>query len=1556
MKDSLICFCLITIFFFPFFKCQDDNCDEKMDGYCLTCRDDKFYGDNCENLCNEACPDGQCIKEDGSCLNTQRDCEDPTVWGENCTYFCNNSITNCVECRRDGKICTLCKDGFYPNETECKSCKTCPQESCDGHGICVESDFCGDTKFWGKYCLNSCKEKFLNCEECYKSGLTCYKCLDSEHYYIDEDGNCETCSNCPDQECESDGKCKEKGKDCIDNSYTGEYCNDKCLNEISHNCLNCSRALNCYECTPPYYDVKCSSQCLNCPNKECDIEGNCTDSTTECIGGIYKGDFCNITCDDGGFSNCSKCKRDGACTECKENKFWGTHCEKTCQNCPEGKCNSTNGICLDQNKDCDNTSFYGEKCDIPCEDNCETCNRIGSKCYSCKGNYTFGNKCSKSCGNCPGGVCKFEDGTCYEDGDCAGQKYYGDDCQNDCASISYCELCEKSGELCYTCNDTLHYGNKCEKICNTCPDPPGCNKTGFCNDSISNCLNDEYYGDNCEHMCKELGTNCVKCSRDEECIACSEDQFFGPTCNNSCWNCPNHTCHINGICLNDNNNCFGNKYYGERCDKPCTNISSHCEQCNRNETCSHCDSFSFFGEHCDQPCYCPGEICTIDGSCPQEGNCVNNSFYGEKCEKRCDEGEENINCQTCDRNGKCLSCANDSYHGDHCEYYCETCPSNECYINGTCMDNSSDCINSSYYGDKCDISCHSLHDCLTCNRTGKCTSCIDPEYYGDRCSYYCKYCSDHLCEMNGTCVDQINPCPDPQFYGKDCHKSCKDIDVNCYTCYRNETCSKCLNTSFYGVNCTTPCFNCFNKTCDINGICTEKELDCEDNTFYGEKCDIPCNITNEYCETCNKNGKCYTCKNKGVWGENCTTPCENCPQYECENNGTCVNQIDDCIYNNYTGESCDESCTDINDNCLYCNRKRECTECLNRTQFGDKCNISCENCPGNPGYCNNSGICDNQNDPCDDKSFTGANCSVLCSVKYNNCETCDRDNICFECKNKTKFGNFCEESCENCPYPSSCNISGICDNQDALCIDYNYTGPNCSVPCSVINDNCKLCNRERVCLECVNRTKYGEVCDEPCNNCPGNESLCDVDGICDDLESLCINNSYTGDNCSVLCSQKYNNCLECDRNNTCLLCDNQTFYGPTCEDECFNCPDTCDIDGICLDNTTLCDNASFTGNDCSKLCSEKYSNCFKCSRNNTCFECYDQRKFGGDCEQSCERCPGYPGCYNNGTCYDSNTTCNDDSFTGEECSTPCTDKYPQCKRCERDNTCIECDNKTYYGETCEERCYNCPGNPGYCYLNGTCEDDSSPCDDDTQSGHNCSIACSDVHPNCLRCDRDFRCIECNNKSFYGDNCTAECFNCPGNTDELCNINGTCFDSDSPCRNDNMTGPFCNESCLNISDNCDRCNRDYECVECFNKTYYGNNCTTECFNCPGKPNEDFCYINGTCYDSQALCDDNTMSGPGCNISCSKKSENCNRCDRNFRCIECFNKSFYGDNCTDECFNCPGDTDELCEIDGTCFDSDSPCRNDNMTGLSCNESCLNISDNCDRCNRDYECRIL
>nr|XP_034321702.1 receptor-type tyrosine-protein phosphatase epsilon [Crassostrea gigas] len=197
---------------------------------------------------------------------------------------------------------------------------------------------------------------------------------------------------------------------------------------------------------------------------------------------------------------------------------------------------------------CNNASFYGSKCDIPCPTNCKasTCNIQSGACFMCKPGWTdihcnkkckdgwYGVNCSQQCvGHCRDGVtCNHVTGQCGI-GCAAGwtgimcvnecnERTFGYDCVNNCSGhclnnspcnkqTGHCDEGCKPGYTNSDCTDECspgHFGSNCKEQCSGhCANREPCDQfSGVCH---SGCQ-DGYQGDNCETFCEEghFGTNC----------------------------------------------------------------------------------------------------------------------------------------------------------------------------------------------------------------------------------------------------------------------------------------------------------------------------------------------------------------------------------------------------------------------------------------------------------------------------------------------------------------------------------------------------------------------------------------------------------------------------------------------------------------------------------------------------------------------------------------------------------------------------------------------------------------------------------------------------------------------------------------------------------------------------------------------------------------------------------------------------------------------------------------------------------------------------------------
>lgn len=215
---------------------SSDSCPENCEScvnktYCISCKGDKFYGNICENNCNNTCLDQICDKNNGTC----KECKEG-YFGINCSLICPEKCVN-KTCDRDYGFCLNCPK----NETYGDEC----DETCD----------------------ETCKDKI-----CYING-TCFGCGLNE-YFGENKSSCINCSeNCINKMCDlNTGECDF----CIPNHY-GSYCNNICngclygCEKSNGDCLN-NICINSF-----YHSQKCDQECYEkCQDKSCDMfTGNC---------------------------------------------------------------------------------------------------------------------------------------------------------------------------------------------------------------------------------------------------------------------------------------------------------------------------------------------------------------------------------------------------------------------------------------------------------------------------------------------------------------------------------------------------------------------------------------------------------------------------------------------------------------------------------------------------------------------------------------------------------------------------------------------------------------------------------------------------------------------------------------------------------------------------------------------------------------------------------------------------------------------------------------------------------------------------------------------------------------------------------------------------------------------------------------------------------------------------------------------------------------------------------------------------------------------------------
>jgi hypothetical protein len=791
---------------------------------------------------------------------------------------------------------------------------------------------------------------------------------------------------------------------------------------------------------------------------------------------------------------------------------------------------------------------------------------------------------------------------------------------------------------------------------------------------------------------------------------------------------------------------------------------------------------------------------------------------------------------------KCFACitnCKDCSNGSSCDLcnsgYLRSKDSNNNYLCATSC-------STGYYADNTSPAtckpCDSI--CETCTESGKCTKCKDnkylhnentecvascpAKYYGqDTSPKKCIGCATNCNSCNSTTCLQC----DTNFYlygtNKECISECKAEDKKYISLLSPLTCS----------NCMADCDNCTNgSTCEA---CTNPYVLKADKSSCLVSCPAQyypdsnrvCTSCLSNCKTCTDGSSCQECIGNFYLfddGNSCVSSCDTSQGYFITSNSKSCNPCsDDCMTCNNESEctECDANFYLHNDGCV--------SECPDEFYTDDSNKPSCKACLSNCKTCSNSSVCNEclaefylhdddkqcvSSCPYEYYPFVDAGSFIAsCENCLDNCKDCDDNTLCQTCKDgyllfeddslcilrdscQVDNGYFIDEDlqaclpcladCKKCTNTTKCdecndNIYLINDNTSCVssCPDEGYYEDTSSVlTCSLCLENCKTCDTDALCFECITDNYLHNLGTQCLNECP--------DGYYDGTES--------GVPTCISCADTLANCAKCSNPLTCDECEIDYFM----VEDTLQCVETCPADyytvlapskscSACIDDCKSCESATecticyegytYLTNPplCFKNCEDGYyrddrtcvncrDDCKTCENGNECLECVDLLYLHmTDNQKKCiSECP---------------------SFYYEDDSIPasCKSCLENCKECSNSTECVECVSGYYLDsdglcKICPEKCVDCTLQDGnlictscaegyYKYQNDcldTCPDGlyevdtTQTCESCPSGSYKDSEGCSACPNLCKECISNLICTYCIENASLKNNETCEC--------------------------------------------------------------------------------------------------------------------------------------------------------------------------------------------------------
>ncbi|KAL7722878.1 Protein serine/threonine kinase [Entamoeba marina] len=745
---------------------------------------------------------------------------------------------NCYCATTDG-ICSLCKDGYYRNDTT---------------GGCTQG------------VIN-------NCAHIDSTSLTlkCLVCLDK--YYIDGSSECSQCSsNC--SYCSSGSECFE-----CDSGYYLNSTGSCVLYSEPSNCASSDSFGNCIKCNSGhrlerddsnnlYQCVACPSNCLTCDESRCgscssgfyineagsciseSLPNNCLTSVgsvcTSCSSGHLYDKEC-VICDDdylhtntcGSFYSplplCKTFSSDGTCSECFEPYYLSS------------------GDCLP----CNSSQYYSDGGCINCKSNCLYCS--SSLCFKCAEGYVVsGNTCVEI---------SYDSNCIYSINDVCVE------CLNTTSTIDH--GCTCAVENCITCGTSKNECLQCEqgfKLSGSeCKEIDGCETTlankcikcasGYYLSSSNTCSSGSYV---INYYNNNAYSNPISCDSNSYRIVSFEDEIPELTCGNSCsvnadylmCSCASGEYLSNNQCVSCPDSCTVclNSSYCMQCEEGYLNNRTNCILMNvesSSKTVKHLNNKrqSFIQHKSIKSVGDASTAClrinSANGLCQECTSGYSLDINDGICLPICGE-----NCDQCDSYG-CSQCESGyllAHVGGTAQ--CVSDSEKETYgISSGTSNGITRCIQGFYLKNGVCLSCHS-----------SCSTCIDN-------ATFCLTCPTGTMISDHECVESNSPHCKQLVYGNDICVNCDDgyyIKNNqCEAC--DESCATCVGTETSCITCnTTDYFLTVSYTCKELSLltnCIESSpnsgcVECEDHFYLTKR---ECSECVDNCKVCSNSVSCKEC-------------------------------------------------------------------------------------------------------------------------------------------------------------------------------------------------------------------------------------------------------------------------------------------------------------------------------------------------------------------------------------------------------------------------------------------------------------------------------------------------------------------------------------------------------------------------------------------------------------------------------------------------------------------------------------------------------------------------